>query len=547
MNFKDFMNEVKLKLDVMDREAVETLVLEIARKMDVSKRSQFLKSFDKMTPRDLSQELLDAHILFDKIESGEIYFSAQWYETYEQYSVWGGDEHVDYSDPEGLGPLIEAQIKLICNLIDEKDYKQGLKLLDKIIGLTFQAYEEVSGDFYELTIQEAIDESLINMNLKLLCAYHAYSLYQLYSGKEQLARLCDVLRLSLYKNCSIEKMFSVGPEPLKGILQFVTEFSQFLREQEGERASSLLKETLDYVDVDLIDVARSTAELHPSMYLGMIENERDEEKYKIGLDALDNIPENLMIRSEIATILAKHYDEKGLTSEYGEMLKVIFLSKSTPYNSMQLFVGCSNEEIRSIYRRNLDIKVVSSLYSAPNEETATNYQTYQFLQIIKMFSGELDSVLRICDENSVYLGWSNNLLGLVVPLLLILLEKGFDEHSKAKERLITFVLTRLKMSPSDAIAVDFERVIQSCKEKLEFDSNIDELLGWLENHLIKRAEAVVGGGYRHSYYKVAELVVFYGEMLESYDKFESRGETIEKFRKLHYRKSAFKQELYNLM
>ncbi|MEA3424574.1 MAG: hypothetical protein U9Q80_12360 [Bacillota bacterium] len=283
------------------------------------------------------------------------------------------------------------------------------------------------------------------------------------------------------------------------------------------------------------------------MYLGMMENQSDEEKCRIGLDALDNIPKFLMMRSEIATILAKYYDEKGLTSEYGEMLKVIYLSKSTPYNFMQLFVGCSNEVVYSIYRNNLDIKVVTSLYSVPQKETARNYQTYQFQQIIKMFSGELDGILRICDENAEYLGWSNNLLGVVVPLLLILLENGYSEHSKVKERLTTFVLQRIKMSPSDAVAVDFERVIQSCKEKLEFDSNLDELLEWLGNNLVKRADAVVGGGYRHSYYKVAELVVYYGEVLESYDKFESRSETVERFRKLHYRKSAFKKELYSLM
>ena len=40
------------------------------------------------------------------------------------------------------------------------------------------------------------------------------------------------------------------------------------------------------------------------------------------------------------------------------------------------------------------------------------------------------------------------------------------------------------------------------------------ILSWLQDEIDKRTEAVVGGGFRHSYYKAAELIVVLGSILE---------------------------------
>lgn len=64
----------------------------------------------------------------------------------------------------------------------------------------------------------------------------------------------------------------------------------------------------------------------------------------------------------------------------------------------------------------------------------------------------------------------------------------------------------------------------------------------LEKEIISRMDAVVGGGYRTSYVKAAELVVTLDEIMEEKGICPG-GVTRERIRSLHSRKSAFKQEL----
>ena len=74
-----------------------------------------------------------------------------------------------------------------------------------------------------------------------------------------------------------------------------------------------------------------------------------------------------------------------------------------------------------------------------------------------------------------------------------------------------------------------------------FTADEKECLLWLEKEIIKRTDAVVGGGYRGSYDKAAELVVALDEILAE-KKMRPKGETRERIRQMHSRKSAFKKE-----
>ncbi|WP_051912418.1 hypothetical protein [Carnobacterium funditum] len=75
---------------------------------------------------------------------------------------------------------------------------------------------------------------------------------------------------------------------------------------------------------------------------------------------------------------------------------------------------------------------------------------------------------------------------------------------------------------------------------------IDAYLGWLEQEIEKRADAIVGGGYRKVYYKVADLIVLLGEVLESNGKSHKKVAMMEYYKKTYARKSAFIKELTQL-
>jgi hypothetical protein len=547
MNFKDFMELVEAHVEGLDEHELRKTIVEIARKLDDKDRDKFIFNFQKVSQVNHYDAINEVKRLFLDIEEGELYFKAEWYEIYDHYSHWGADEKTDYADPLALGNMIKNSVELIFTLVNEKNYTEALEWVEKLFDLTFLAYDEGRSEFYELEFIEVISEGLLAIDIDKLRSHHMHCIYQVYKEPDRINKMWDWLTSELYSDFQIEKILSVGPEALKKVDCFMIELNKFLRGQSGKVASRLLNETLIYVDSDPLDVANEVAKDHPSIYVNLIKSADLKEKIRIGQQALEHIPENLMIRSKIATILASiNYDEKNKI-ELKKQLLTMYLSKSTPYNFIQLFIACDNEEIHRAYKENQNIEVVEKKKYFLNEELAINYQTKEWHQIIKLMNGDIEEVLLYCDNEAEYLGWSSNCLGIVFPMVLLLIEDRYINESKAKSKILSFLEERFKIDYKDEILVSFEEAMMKFKENNETDLDKLNLRKWIDKHLIKRAEAVLGGGYTNSYHKVAELVVYYGEVLESLGEDDAKNRTVELYRKMHSRKRRFKEELYELV
>ncbi|MDW7660656.1 MAG: hypothetical protein SCL54_04420, partial [Bacillota bacterium] len=339
MKYKEFISTFTDHIEGLNELEMKELLLEIARKVNEDRREQFLSNLYATIRKDHSDEINNAYELLNKIEDEELHFAAEWYETYENYGPWGGVEHTDYSDPEGLGTKIEECIDLIIRLVDEKNYSESLKLLEKLFELTYFAYEEASGEYYDLLLTDVMSEGLVNGCIDLLRSFHMYCIYQVKHGQTRMNEMWNWLSSSSYVDYQFEKMLMVGPKKLNDVELFMSEFNRFIRNKEGEIASRLLNETMVYVENGQLELAIEVAKTHPTVFLSLVEETSETEKIKIGHQALDNIPEDLMIRSQIATILAKHYIEKNDKINLEKQLMAIYLSKSTPYNFVQLFIG----------------------------------------------------------------------------------------------------------------------------------------------------------------------------------------------------------------
>jgi hypothetical protein len=546
MKYKEFISTFKDHIEGLNELEMKALLLEIARKVKEDKREQFLSNLYTTTPKDHSDEIKKAYELLIKIEDEEVYFAAEWYETYESYGPWGGVEHTDYSDPEGLASKLEDCIDLIIQLADEKNYSESLKLLEKLFDLTYFAYEETSGEFYDLLLTDVLAEGLVKGGIDCLRSLHMYCIYQMKSGQARMNKMWAWLSSSLYVDYQFEKMLMVGPEKLNDIELFMSEFNHFIRNKEGKIATRILNETLIYVESNQLEIAIEVAETHPAVFLNLVKAASDSEKIKIGHHALDYIPENLMIRSQIATILAKIYIERNNKIDLEKQLMAIYLSKSTPFNFMQLFMGCSNENIHHVYKLTANEDLIDNEGYLDKGELSVNYQTNEFRQIIKILNGNVEEVLNFCDENPKYLGWSQHCLGVVIPLLMLLLEEGNRINSKAKNKILSLVEERMKMRDNDEKVINFEQALNLCKSRVILDKDKLQIRKWINKHLIERVDAVVGGGYSNSYYKVAEMVVYFSEVLSSLGENGARDKTIESYRKMHSRKSKFKREMYAL-
>ena len=146
----------------------------------------------------------------------------------------------------------------------------------------------------------------------------------------------------------------------------------------------------------------------------------------------------------------------------------------------------------------------------------------------------------LCQKDSTTLGWSSCFKGIAVPLFILLLDRS-EKFTKAGERLINGIAYRL------GVIADEERCLAerflSWKDKIVLtNEEYEKYFAWLKEEVDKRTETVVGGNFRHSYYKAAILITALGEALESNVKLNGRKIMIEHYKKMHPRKRVFKAE-----
>lgn len=85
------------------------------------------------------------------------------------------------------------------------------------------------------------------------------------------------------------------------------------------------------------------------------------------------------------------------------------------------------------------------------------------------------------------------------------------------------------------------------KDKIKITSEqYEKYITWLQSEVDKRTNAVVGRGFRGSYYKAAVLIAALGETMESYGNVGAKINIIDHYKKIYSRKRVFKSEIETL-
>lgn len=85
------------------------------------------------------------------------------------------------------------------------------------------------------------------------------------------------------------------------------------------------------------------------------------------------------------------------------------------------------------------------------------------------------------------------------------------------------------------------------KDEIKITSEqYEKYILWLQKEVDRRTEAVVGGAFRKSYYKAAELIALLGETMESHGNVGAKEIIIEHYKQVHSKKRAFKAEVEEL-
>ena len=331
-----------------------------------------------------------------------------------------------------------------------------------------------------------------------------------------------------------------------------TEWITFLKNIDGDMAGNLLLEACMYQGgIDLLcEVATEQSLRHPILYKYACEYLLSENEWtkceELGMRAIDVLPEHLIIRGEIADLTAKAAEHLKHFDIIRECYEAAFYSKSILNNYLRLFELPNYQKTTdraAKYAKALPEESMCRLYHN-NKQMMANSLSKEHKNIIRFFNGEFDYIYEYCKNDKTTLGWSTSPKGTFIPLFILLLDKD-NKITKAGQQLLNRIIYRLGFIEDDGENLSEQFLNWKIKVVLT-NVEYEKYIIWLKEEVDKRTNAVVGGGYRKSYYKAATLITALGETLESNGELNGRVVIIEHYKKAHSRKRAFKAEFDNL-
>ncbi len=486
----------------------------------------------------------------EKVENQDIHIECQSYEEYGE-SYWDRDWSYEYFDVFGMGNELSKAFQVAENLLSHKQYEQSLELYERLCCMSFMAMDNDAEEMFELDLEELVDEDLVSLNLKQISLNLLYAKYQVSEGEERVNTLYRYLTWSMCKNIKMEEIFSAGPEELNGIDRFMEEWISFLTEKDGDLAGGLLSEACMYQGGSnrLAETAKVVWRKHPVLYEKACKQLLNANKIsrceQLGLEAIRVLPEKLIIRGRIADLIAKVAVQLEHFDVMKECYKASFYAESTLNHYLRLFELPEYQDVT-----NRAAKYAITLTESPmvegqfyNKQLRVNKLSKDHKKAIRFFNGEFDEIMEECHKDKTTLGWSTQFKGIAVPLFILLLDKN-NKLTKAGQRLMDGIDIRLGNQEDEK---SFADRFLCWKDKVVITNDqYDKYISWLREEVDKRTQAVVGGGYRKSYHKAAELITALNETMESKGVSHGRTSLIEYYKKLHSRKRAFKAELERL-
>jgi len=351
VNYNEFLKAVDEKLSIMTETEKNQWIHNMARTTKEHKRTAFLESLleeQACCPDNyIKKEIED---WCRKIEEQEIYFECSGYEEYGE-SYWDSDYSYEYSDAFGIGKELSRAFQATEDLLFQKEYKQASELYEKLCNMSFAAIDCDTGESQELELKELVDEKLASLDLKKIVLNLMYAKYQAAEGEERAAALYRYFSWGMCKDTKVEEIFIVGPEELKGIDVFIEEWISFLKNTDGDMAGDLLSGACIYQGGigRLCEIAKEVSAKHPVLYeyacQQLLNEQKEIECEKLGLESIGMLPENLVVRGKIADLTAKAAKQLGHADIIKECYEAAFRAESTLNHYLRLFELADYKEI----------------------------------------------------------------------------------------------------------------------------------------------------------------------------------------------------------
>ena len=575
MNLTEFLTRVDESVKQMSREELENFLHLRARTLPEKKRDEFIEqllyvqdklrdSTDEYSIDSIKAELSAIMEELQKIETGEIGIGSRYNEEYDDWYCDISEEFI-FEDTKEIGNIIDRACALLHTAVKSGLFSDARALSEKMMSLIVEIYgdyENYSGE--PMSLVRLYHDDILSFDFT---GWGLDTLYSVYITEDIRNRPKSLYKLFMYfnnANLSIERLMQSGYNDLPEIDEFLTEWIQYLGTKKEAYAQTLIKEASGLLNNggNRLAIAQKYCAEHPGLYEQLLTDRTGfstAELLKIGEEALESIPENLVIRSRIALLTAEYALELNKPQIAEECWIEAYRSDTNPINFLRIAVNSKAyesriTELRSIYDRFSDKRVYKYSF-ARNDELYENIIDDNTYYTLMFFGGEFRRMVESGMNTDYGLGWSSTFMKCGIALLLIYLFNG-NELPSGCEAMCSLAMDYIGFDKGkylqgiadEAKDTEGKELFLDCFEKWKKDTPMEMtdreyILKKLDSWVSIRVEGIMKENRRRYYNECAAYIAALGEVNESLGITNGKALLMELYRKKYSRRSAFRAEL----
>lgn len=547
INYKEFIEEVRMRLRNLSIEDFCILILNWASEEHPSKRQEFLDKL--MLPKRKKETLVNMETLMDEIEAFE-----QRVEDCEYCEGWGWDDAIheerDWGDESWAEEMDEFFLQARSLLLQGK-YKIAEEVYRKLFDILEMGQEpgHLPGDpNYENMLKVDMDEQV---------ALFLRSVYMNSIPEERPALLYNSMNESGYlaRKIGLKSIIDSADTSLPEFDDFLVKWIEFLKNQMN--ASELLREAVFLKGgiSAISEFARQYADIYPKAYIDWItvlEMEDDMDSViQVAREGLSRIPRDYMVRADVAETISrigkKQNDNKLKLEGYSEC----FYSNPSMGYLLDLYITAIEstcfEEIRDeAEQRIMELRNKGriSVVNYHGREQNTSFITESVLINALLLGSRYEKVFEMCKGEGP-LGWSSseNPKPVFVTFMMVVLSKD-GRYSKILYEQWEAAIANTCYNADKEYIEKYRKINGTIKESIKLTGEQEEFyLKWCRDEIEHRVDEIVSNQHRGSYHKAAGLLVAMAETLANREERRDGMDFIDRYKNKYPRHTAFKSEI----
>jgi len=548
MHITEFLMRVDEAAARLSKEALAAFIHNEARQLPEVRRTVFLQSLEDSSvqkalsaepfPQDLAKrterikEILSGFDDPDRCLVGEFN---------EEYDDWYNDEvpMILYEDPYHLMDDVQEAIRILRELLDWERFRDAYVIADLLLHLTITG--ESDYDPEELSLGTLFEYELLTGDLRSVQLDALYAAYMAHGPQDRAPTLYAFFRLAQSSGLGLEDVMQHAQRELPDVPAFLPQWIDYLGSQTGTAAQRLIQEAFDGIadQQALRAYAQKFSRTHPGLYRKLLtdNNLSPAEQLSLGQEALSNIPEEYVIRSEIALLTAPAASATDSAAAFDDCLLEAFRSDPSAVNYLRLV-----SESKGVKWKAAADHIISGLH-APSADAYRSYlpavnaedelrrrscTVFDYYGVL-FLRGDYDTVLKKGMRANNPLGWSNTFLKCGIALFLLLLDRsgrtgcGCAAMRRLAMQALSFTeesykhgLRATEGTGDDAL---FMKLFRQTTDRTPLSQEQQEaIFGKIGSLIDLRVKAIVSQQKRNQYEESAAFLAAWGEV------FESRGE-----------------------